>query len=351
MTLDELRTIAEEEREKQSRFKHKIYVCVAAGCLSSGSDQVKLALDAEVKERGLSGECQVKGVGCMGLCAAGPLISIASEGTMYQNVQAVDAGEVVESLGGRTVERFKLDANVPFFTQQKKIVLENSGVIDPERIEDYIAAQGYEALLTVLTSAKRTEVIEEVVRSGLRGRGGAGYPTGLKWSTVAKAQGQTEQKYVICNADEGDPGAFMDRSVLESDPHRVLEGMAIAAYAVGANQGYIYCRAEYPLAVKRLKLAIKQAEQFGLLGQNICDTRFSLKIDVRLGAGAFVCGEETALIASVEGKRGQPRPRPPYPAQEGLWGCPTLINNVETYANIPPILRNGGDWVASRRRG
>jgi bidirectional [NiFe] hydrogenase diaphorase subunit len=223
--------------------------------------------------------------------------------------------------------------------------LENSGVIDPERIEEYIAHEGYSALIKVLTEMTAQQVISEVMTSGLRGRGGAGYPTGLKWSTVAKAVGT--QKFVICNADEGDPGAFMDRSVLESDPHRVLEGMLIAAYAVGASEGYIYVRAEYPLAIKRLKTAIRQAERLGLLGANICGTRFSLRIDLRLGAGAFVCGEETALIASIEGKRGTPRPRPPYPAMEGLLGQPTLINNVETYANIAPIIRNGGAWYAS----
>ena len=235
--------------------------------------------------------------------------------------------------------------DVPFFQRQKKIVLENSGAIDPERIEEYIAASGYSALVQVLTEMMPAQVIEQVVKSGLRGRGGAGYPTGLKWSTVSKAVGT--KKYVICNADEGDPGAFMDRSVLESDPHRVLEGMLIAAYAVGASEGYIYVRAEYPLAIKRLKVAIRQAERIGLLGADICGTRFSFRIDLRLGAGAFVCGEETALIASVEGKRGTPRPRPPYPAQEGLLGQPTLINNVETFANIPPIIRNGGDWYAA----
>jgi bidirectional [NiFe] hydrogenase diaphorase subunit len=217
-------------------------------------------------------------------------------------------------------------------------------VIDPERIEDYIAVEGYTALIKAVTEMSPREVIEQVTKSGLRGRGGAGYPTGLKWSTVAKSVGP--QKYVICNADEGDPGAFMDRSVLESDPHRILEGMLIAAYAVGASEGYIYVRAEYPLAIKRLRNAIRQAERAGLLGANICGTRFSLRLDLRLGAGAFVCGEETALIASVEGKRGTPRPRPPYPAMEGLFGQPTLINNVETFANIAPILRNGGEWYA-----
>ena len=226
----------------------------------------------------------------------------------------------------------------------RRSCLENSGVIDPDRVEDYIAANGYTALIKALTEMTSREVIEQVTKSGLRGRGGAGYPTGLKWSTVSKSVGT--QKYVICNADEGDPGAFMDRSVLESDPHRVLEGMLIAAYAVGAAEGYIYVRAEYPLAIKRLRNAIRQAERLGLLGSNICGTRFSFRVDVRLGAGAFVCGEETALIASVEGKRGTPRPRPPYPAMEGLFGQPTLINNVETFANIAPIIRNGGDWYA-----
>ncbi len=350
MTLEELRELAEREREQQKLFRHHLRVCVAAGCLSQHSDQVKAGLEAELRERGLDKEVQVKGVGCMGLCAAGPLVSVDSD-RMYQNVHpGSDSGErdtttIVASLDGPPVERLALPADLPFFIAQQKIVLENSGSIDPERIEDYFAAGGYEALLTTLTSMNRGEVIEQVTRSGLRGRGGAGYPTGLKWSTVSKAR-HGDNKYVICNADEGDPGAFMDRSVLESDPHRVLEGMAIAAYAVGANRGYIYVRAEYPLAIKRLKLAIKQAEQQGLLGNNICETQFSFRVDLRLGAGAFVCGEETALIASVEGKRGMPRPRPPYPAQEGLWGCPTLINNVETFANVPAILRHGGEWFA-----
>jgi bidirectional [NiFe] hydrogenase diaphorase subunit len=349
MTLEELRQIAKDEQEAHGQYKHRVNVCVAAGCLSSRSDLVKMALETEVHERGLDKICQVKGVGCMGLCAAGPLILVDGK-QYYQNVKSgedsTDARDVIDSLDGAPVDRLALSAELPFFKDQKKIVLENCGEVDPERIEDYIRVGGYEALLTALTTMTPQEVIEQMTKSGLRGRGGAGFPTGLKWSTVSKATG-ANGKYVICNADEGDPGAFMDRSVLESDPHRVLEGMALAAYAVGANHGFIYCRAEYPLAVKRLKLAIKQAEQKGLLGNNICDTRFSLKIDIRLGAGAFVCGEETALISSIEGRRGTPRPRPPYPAQEGLWGCPTLINNVETYANVAPILRRGGEWFAS----
>ena len=264
---------------------------------------------------------------------------------MYKRATANDAADIVASIEGNPLSRLLCRTDVPFFQRQQKIVLENSGVVDPERIEDYIAANGYSAMMRVITEMTPAEVIEQVAKSGLRGRGGAGYPTGLKWSTVAKATPK-KLKYAICNADEGDPGAFMDRSVLESDPHRLLEGMLIAAYAVGASEGFIYARAEYPLAVKRLRTAIRQAERLGLLGHNICGTRFSFGIDIRLGAGAFVCGEETALIASVEGKRGTPRPRPPYPAQEGLFGEPTLINNVETYANIPPIIRNGGDWYA-----
>jgi bidirectional [NiFe] hydrogenase diaphorase subunit len=313
--------------------------------LSQRSDQTKADLEAEVKKRGLESTVKVKGVGCLGLCAAGPLLNVMPANQMYKCLTKEHSAAIIDALDGSPAGDLALSSEMPFFRDQRKIVLENSGVIDPERIEEYIAAGGYEALLTGLTGKSRQDIIQEVTKSGLRGRGGAGFPTGLKWSTVAKA-GDTRQKYVICNADEGDPGAFMDRSVLESDPHRVLEGMAIAAYAVGASRGFIYCRAEYPLAVKRLRTAIRQAEQLGLLGNNICDTTFNFRIDIRLGAGAFVCGEETALIASVEGKRGVPRPRPPFPAQEGLYGAPTLINNVETFANIPPILRNGGDWYA-----
>jgi bidirectional [NiFe] hydrogenase diaphorase subunit len=348
MTPDDLREIAAAEKKAQAKYQHHICVCTAAGCVSSGSDKVKEALQREVLEAGMKNECHVKGVGCMGLCSAGPLVSVetASGTEMYRNVEPDDATDIVRSLeDGQKVERLSCPTDVPFFTRQHKVVLENTGRIDPERIEDYIAEGGYAALLMALTEKTPGQVIEQVLKSGLRGRGGAGYPTGLKWSTVAKANGGG-QKYVVCNADEGDPGAFMDRSVLEGDPHRVLEGMILAAYAVGATQGYIYVRAEYPLAVKHLRTAIKQAERLGVLGNNICNTTFSFRVDVRLGAGAFVCGEETALLASVEGKRGTPRPRPPYPAQEGLWGKPTLINNVETYANIPPILNKGGEWFA-----
>ena len=346
MTIDELHKIAETEREAQKKRPHCVRVCVAAGCLSSGSDRVLDALKKEAAESGMASEVEVKGVGCMGLCSAGPLVEVAPENHTYAGVAPGDAGDIIRAVDGENAPGLQeLPADLPFLQRQKKIVLENTGRIDPERIEDYIAHEGYLALVNALGESTPEEVVSEVIRSGLRGRGGAGYPTGLKWSTVAKT-GQQE-KYVICNADEGDPGAFMDRAVLESDPHRVLEGMAIAAYAVGAQKGFIYVRAEYPLAVKNLKTAIRQAEKFGLLGNNICGSRFSFHIDIRLGAGAFVCGEETALIASVEGKRGTPRPRPPYPAQEGLWGCPTLINNVETFANIAPILRNGADWFSA----
>jgi bidirectional [NiFe] hydrogenase diaphorase subunit len=342
MTPEELEQIASNEREAQATIRQKVNVCVAAGCLSCQSQGVKDALDKEVKSRA-SAQVRIKGVGCMGLCAEGPLVS-TSDGTLYKRVAAADAVALLDGLGQGRVERLVCSTDVPFFQRQQKIVLENSGVIDPERIEEYIAAQGYQGLTHALTEMTPGGVVAEVVKSGLRGRGGAGYPTGLKWSTVSKAVGT--QKYVICNADEGDPGAFMDRSVLESDPHRVLEGILVAAYAVGASEGYIYVRAEYPLAIKRLKIAIRQAEKLGLLGSNICGTNFSFRIELRLGAGAFVCGEETALIASIEGKRGTPRPRPPYPAIEGLLSQPTLINNVETFANIPPILRKGGDWYA-----
>lgn len=348
MNIDELQKIAQQEEATKEGFEHTIKVCVAASCLSSHSDEVKAALDREVHARGLENCCKVKGVGCMGLCAAGPLVAADDSKKMFQNATGADAPAIIDAVVDNkpTPAAIELDPQIPFFTNQQKIVLENSGEIDPERIEDYVSRGGYEALFTAITRMKPLQVIDQVTRSGLRGRGGAGFPTGLKWTTVAKAHAK-RTKYVICNADEGDPGAFMDRSVLESDPHRVLEGMAIAAYAVGATKGYIYCRAEYPLAVKRLRMAIRAAENLGVLGNDIGDTQFSFRVEVRLGAGAFVCGEETALIASIEGNRGSPRPRPPFPAQEGLWKEPTLINNVETFANIAPIIRKGGDWFAS----
>ncbi len=343
MTLEELQEIAQTELEKQLGFKHQVNVCVAAGCLSCHSDLVRDALQKEVVRRGLESTTNVKGVGCLGLCTAGPLMSVDDK-TLYQGVTAADAPDIIDALGGSPVGRLDCSVQMPFFSRQHKIVLENCGKIDPERIEEYIAAGGYLALYKALTKMAPPEVTEQISKSGLRGRGGAGFPTGLKWSMVSKSFNST--KYVVCNADEGDPGAFMDRSVLESDPHRVIEGMALAAYAVGATHGFIYVRAEYPLAVKRLKIAISQAEKMGLLGHSIFNTTFNFDIKIRLGAGAFVCGEETALLASIEGRRGTPRPRPPFPAEFGLWGYPTLINNVETLANIAPIISKGGDWFA-----
>jgi len=312
MTIEELEQIAESTRAEYAKYDHEINVCM--------------------------------GTGCMGLCAAGPLVLVDPEEILYQHVKAENAEAVVASLGGEPIAALQCDLR-EHFDQQVHVVLENSGHIDPEKIDDYIARDGYLALLTVLNDMTPQSVIQQITESGLRGRGGGGYPTGLKWGTVAKAGG--DLKYVICNGDEGDPGAFMDRSVLESDPQRVIEGMAIAAYAVGASKGYVYVRAEYPLAVARLTNCLRDARRRGLLGNNICNTPFNFDVEIRLGAGAFVCGEETALIASIEGKRGQPKPRPPYPAVSGLWGKPTLINNVETFANIAPIIRKGGKWFAS----
>ncbi|HIK30462.1 MAG TPA: NADH-quinone oxidoreductase subunit NuoF [Oscillatoriales cyanobacterium M4454_W2019_049] len=332
----------------QMQQKKRLHCCTAAGCLSSGAATVKDCLAAAVKTRGLEDEISVCSVGCLKLCGKGPLVEDATNHTLYEQVKPDRAEALIASVNGEnpTAELpTPCDRQQPFFTRQQPIVLENSGKIDPENIDEYIAVGGYQSLYRALMELSPAEVVQEVSTSGLRGRGGGGYPTGLKWATVAKMPGN--QKYVVCNADEGDPGAFMDRAVLESDPHRVLEGMAIAAYAVGANHGYIYIRAEYPLAIQRLQKAIQQAKRLGLMGAQVFDSPFDFKIDIRVGAGAFVCGEETALIASVEGKRGTPRPRPPYPAERGLWNCPTLINNVETYANIAPIIREGGAWYAS----
>ena len=345
MLAEELRATAAHEREAKARIGASINVCGAAGCQSLQSDVLTKALLEAAAAQGYGPEsCTVRKVGCLGLCGAGPLVSVEPRGVLYQKVQPSDATDIVNALEGAPVKRIHLDSKMPFFARQQRIVLENSGRIDPERLEDYLAEDGYLALTTVLSEMTPADVIAEIEKSGLRGRGGAGYPTGLKWGTVAKAHGSP--KMVVCNADEGDPGAFMDRSVLESDPHRVLEGMAIAAYAVGASEGYIYVRAEYPLAVARLKTAIRMAERQELLGNGICGTQFNFRINIRLGAGAFVCGEETALMASIEGKRGTPRPRPPYPAASGLWGSPTLINNVETFANIPAIIEKGSKWFA-----
>ncbi|MCS6851962.1 MAG: SLBB domain-containing protein [Gemmataceae bacterium] len=343
MELAELLAIG--ERERSSRRPVQINCCIAAGCLSAGSEAVQRSLNDSVKAAGLQERAQVCGVGCLRLCSRGPLVRIEPEGDLYERVTPEQAPGIVAALTGGHADAQRGDPDSPFFRRQVSVVLENCGRIEPERIESYIAAGGYQALFRALHEMTPTQVIDAVSRSGLRGRGGAGYPTGVKWSMVAKAPGP--RKFVVCNADEGDPGAFMNRSELESDPHRVLEGMAIAGYAVGAEQGYVYIRGEYPQAIHRLQVALRQANRLGLLGGHVFDSPFAFRIDLRIGAGAFVCGEETALMASIEGRRGTPRPRPPYPAEAGLWGCPTLINNVETFANIPGIIRRGPEWFAA----
>ncbi len=351
MTPDELRSRAEQERARTAGYRERVRVCTAASCLSLGSRALQEALVAEVDRRGEANRCQVKSVGCLGLCAAGPLVmaeridgTTASE-QLLREVQPDQAATLLDGFRDGFPASQSVSPELPFFRMQERIVTAQCGRLDPERIEDAIAADGYQALLHALHERTPAEVLAEVEHSGLRGRGGAGYPTGLKWRTVAKAE--APQKYVVCNADEGDPGAYMDRSILESDPHRVLEGMAIAAYAVGASEGYLYVRAEYGLAVERLRKAIRQANRLGLLGSAMGGTAFRFHVEVRLGAGAYVCGEETALLASIEGGRGTPRPRPPYPAESGLFGSPTLINNVETFANVPAIVARGGEWFAS----
>ncbi len=335
-----------------------VLVCGGTGCTSSGSEQIIKEMEAQLKANGLEKEIKVVKTGCFGLCALGPIMIVYPEGAFYSRVTVEDVKEIVEEhlLKGRIVKRLLYDETVQegtdeikslnevkFYEKQLRIALKNCGVINPEDIDEYIAFDGYKALGKVLTEMTPEQVINEIKESGLRGRGGGGFPTGMKWQFTAAANGENG-KYVACNADEGDPGAFMDRSILEGDPHSVIEAMAIAAYAVGADQGYIYIRAEYPIAVKRLQIAIDQAKEYGLLGENIFDTGFNFNLELRLGAGAFVCGEETALMNSIEGMRGEPRPRPPFPANKGLWEKPTLLNNVETYANICQIILNGADW-------
>lgn len=343
MQRERLQQLTEERRRHLDGFAHHLLVCAGLGC--PGNEEIVAELNRIVKERDLADRVLVRRTGCMGLCALGPLVRVEPDTIAYQGVRPEDADEIITALGREPVARLLLPLDLPFFTRQRKRVLALCGRIDPDNFDDYLAAGGYQAVSTALTTMRPSGVIRLIEDSGLRGRGGAGYPTGLKWATVAKAAG--ERKYLICNADEGDPGAFMDRAILEGTPHAVLEGMIIAAYAVGASSGYIYVRAEYPLAVQRLKRAMREAEHNNLLGHAICGSGFDLKLEIRLGAGAFVCGEETALIASVEGGRGLPRSRPPYPAERGLHGCPTLINNVETYANIPLIVTRGADWFAA----
>ena len=343
MDLNELLTIAEEEKKKHKSIR--VHCCTSSGCRAANSLSVKKNLDNALQESGLSDRAEVVGVGCMGFCGRGPLVQIDPEDTLYEEVTPEDAPSIINALTGGVAKSSKGDPQHPFFARQMRVIRQHTGKLNPERIEEYIAVGGYQSLYKAIYEMTPTEVVNEISNSGLRGRGGGGYPTGLKWATVAKMPG--EQKYIICNGDEGDPGAFMDRSVMEDDPHLVLEGMAIAGYALGANHGYIYVRAEYPLAIQRLQTAIKQAKKYGLLGSQIFESTFDFKIDIRIGAGAFVCGEETSLIQSIEGKRGNPVPRPPYPAESGLWNCPTLINNVETLANIATIIRQGAAWYSS----
>ena len=357
-SLEEIHKIREEKRKEldlrvntkaDTREKH-ILVCHGTGCTSSKSPQILENFRKILKEKNITNVRVIK-TGCFGLCAKGPIVIIRPEDTFYAMVTPEDCEEIIDThiVKGERVERLlckDIDGTVVnsldelnFYKKQKRIALKNCGVVNPEDIDEYIAFDGYKALEKVLKEMTQDEVIDVVKESGLRGRGGAGFPTGKKWELTKASEG--DQKYVVCNADEGDPGAFMDRSILEGDPHSVLEAMEIAGYAIGANKGYIYVRAEYPIAVQRLKIAIEQAREYGLLGENIFGTDFSFDIEIRLGAGAFVCGEETALLESIEGKRGQPRVKPPYPAQSGLWGKPTLINNVETYANIAQIILKG----------
>mgnify|MGYP000737794888 FL=1 len=340
------------------KIRKHVLICGGTGCTSSGSMSLHDTLVAELNEKGIADEIKVVTTGCFGLCALGPIVIVYPDGTFYSRVKPEDMKEIVEShlIGGVPVANLEYHEktgdhhlvnslnDMTFYKKQKRVALHNCGVIDPENIHEYIARDGYQALAKVLTSMTREEVVQCMLDSGLRGRGGAGFPTGLKWKF---AMGSTGKKYVCCNADEGDPGAFMDRSVLEGDPHSVLEAMAIAGYAIGSDEGYIYVRAEYPIAIHRLEIAIRQAREEGLLGKNIFGTDFSFDISLRFGAGAFVCGEETALMTSIEGKRGEPRPRPPFPAIKGLFAKPTILNNVETYANIAQIILKGPQWFAS----
>ena len=339
-------------------FRSHVLVCGGTGCTSSGSQKVIEAFEKHLKDKGIDKEVKVVQTGCHGLCELGPVVIVYPEGVFYSRVQEEDVEEIVSEhlLKGRIVKRLVYEEsiekdviksldNVDFYRKQVRVALKNCGVIDPENIDEYIAMDGYKAIAKVLTEMTPEQVIEEIKKSGLRGRGGAGFPTGMKWAFAAAPK--SDKKYVVCNADEGDPGAFMDRSILEGDPHSVLEAMAIAGYAIGSDQGYIYVRAEYPIAIKRLEIAIRQAREYGLLGKNILGTGFSFDIDLKMGAGAFVCGEEMALLNSIEGKRGEPTPKPPFPANEGLWRKPTIINNVETFANICQIIRNGADWFNS----
>ena len=341
-------------------YRSQVLICGGTGCTSSGSMKIAQKLEEEIEKNGLADEVKVVRTGCFGLCALGPVMIVYPEGTFYSMVKEENIPEIVEEhlLKGRVVTRLVYNETVAeneikslnetnFYKKQHRVALRNCGVINPENIEEYIGVDGYQALYKVLKEMTPDDVIKTVLDSGLRGRGGGGFPTGKKWQLARNLVKDADQKYVCCNADEGDPGAFMDRSILEGDPHAVIEAMAIAGYAIGATQGYVYVRAEYPIAVHRLQVAINQAREYGMLGKNIFDSGFEFDLDIRLGAGAFVCGEETALMTSIEGNRGEPRPRPPFPAEKGLFRKPTVLNNVETYANIPQIILKGADWFAS----
>ena len=368
-TLEELKVIRDSmagevalrtHGNASSKYERHVLVCGGTGCTSSGSPKIIEELEKEFAEKGLKDKVQIVKTGCFGLCERGPIMIVYPEGSFYSRVKVEEIPRIVDEhlIGGNPVKEFLYEETVAgdeikslddtsFYKKQHRVALRNCGVINPENINEYIGRQGYEALGKVLTTMTPEDVIQTILDSGLRGRGGGGFPTGMKWKLARNIVPDADMKYVCCNADEGDPGAFMDRSVLEGDPHVVLEAMTIAGYAIGAKQGYIYVRAEYPIAVERLNIAIKQAREAGMLGQNIFGTDFSFDIDLRLGAGAFVCGEETALMTSIEGNRGEPRPRPPFPAEKGLFQKPTILNNVETYANIPQIILNGAEWFAS----
>ena len=375
-TLQELTAIKEQMRAEMAirlgkdpngaKYRKHVLMCGGTGCTSSGSMKIADELEKTLKEKGIDGEIFVVRTGCFGLCERGPIMIVYPEGSFYTHVKMEMIPRIVDEhlIGGKPVKEFLYDetvtegsddikslAETTFYAKQKRVALRNCGLIDPENINEYIARHGYEALNKVLTSMTPEQVIQEILDSGLRGRGGGGFPTGKKWQLARNLVPDADIKYVCCNADEGDPGAFMDRSVLEGDPHVVLEAMTIAGFAIGASQGYIYVRAEYPIAVQRLRIAIKQAREAGMLGKDIFGTGFDFDIDLRLGAGAFVCGEETALMTSIEGNRGEPRPRPPFPAEAGLFKKPTILNNVETYANVPLIIRKGAAWYASMGTG
>ncbi|AFS79906.1 iron hydrogenase HydB [Gottschalkia acidurici 9a] len=371
ITINDLKKIKEETLPKvslrgdieggekiESTYRKQILLCRGTGCTSSKSDKIEERFQELLKEKGIQDEVNVVRTGCFGLCEAGPIVVVYPGGTFYSHIKVEDVDQIVEEdlinnnvikellyKGSIDGDKIKAISEVAFYAKQKRVSLKNCGLINPECIDEYISHDGYFALHKALTEMKPEDVIETMKKSGLKGRGGGGFPTGLKWEFTAKATG--DQKYVLCNADEGDPGAFMDRSILEGDPHSVIEAMALAGYAIGSDQGYVYVRAEYPIAVKRLQIAIDEAKAKGLLGKDIFGTGFNFDMEIRLGAGAFVCGEETALIASIEGQRGMPRNKPPFPANKGLWDKPTLINNVETYANVPQIILKGADWFTS----